>query len=57
MLTFRILLRAKELPPEEVNHLIIGKVDPNPPVMPEPLKSLITSDLIWAACKGLESLP
>jgi hypothetical protein len=31
LLTFRILLRAKELPPEEVTHLIIGKVDPNPP--------------------------
>lgn len=56
MLSFRILLRAKELPIEEVNHLIIGKVDPNPSAMPDPLKSFIT-DQIWAACKGLELLP
>ena len=55
MLTMRILLRANKLNPEEVNHLILGKIDPNPPSMPEALKSFLI-DPIWAACKALEQM-
>ena len=55
MLTFRILLRKGELKLDEVDHLIICKQDPNPPSLPESLKSLITEN-IWANCKGLESI-
>lgn len=56
MLTFRILLRKGELKNDEVEHLIIGKQDPNPPSLPEALKTFI-NDNIWASCKGLESIP
>ena len=56
MLTFRILLRDEKLNSAEVEHLIIGKIDPNPPPLPEPLKGFLT-DIIWANIKGLESLP
>ena len=31
MLTMRILLRNNKLNPDEVNHLILGKIDANPP--------------------------
>jgi dynein heavy chain len=55
MLTLRINLRAGVLTNEEVNHLIIGKVDPNPPPVPDVLKNFITES-IWASCKGLESI-
>ncbi len=44
MLTLRVLLRSETLSAEEVDHLIIGKVDLNPPPMPDVLKSFI-SDL------------
>jgi len=30
LLTFRVLLRSGELKDDEVNHLIVGKVDLNP---------------------------
>lgn len=53
MLTFRILLRSGELKPLEVEQLILGKVEPNPPPIPEPLKNFV-NDLIWAACRALE---
>lgn len=56
MLTFRILQRSGELNPVEVNHLILGKADPNPPPLPEPLKGFL-NDAIWANVKGLEALP
>lgn len=54
MLCLRILLRSGELKPEEVEHLIIGRQDPNPPPIPDPLKSFVT-ETIWAGCKALES--
>lgn len=56
LLTFRILQRDELLNPKEIEHLIIGKSDPNPPPMPEPLKGFLT-DVIWANIKGLEALP
>ena len=56
MLTMRIFLRSGKLNPEEVNHLIIGKIDPNPPSMPEALKSFLIES-IWATCKALETMP
>lgn len=56
MLTFRILQRAGELNPVEISHLILGKADPNPPPLPEPLKGFLT-ETIWANVKGLEVLP
>jgi dynein heavy chain len=56
MLTFRILIRKDKIKLEEFEHLIIGKVDPNPPPVPEPLKSFI-GEVSWSAIKGLESLP
>lgn len=56
MLTFRILQRAGELHPKEIEHLILSKVDPNPPPLPEPLKGFL-SEVIWANIKGLELLP
>ena len=55
MLTLRVMLRAETLNPEEVDHLIIGKIDLNPTPMPDVLKSFITEP-IWAACRGLEAL-
>lgn len=55
MLTLRVLLRAEQLNPDEVDHLIIGKIDINPSPMPDVLKSFITEP-IWAACKALEQL-
>jgi len=55
MLTLRILLRAEELDPNEVDHLIIGKVDPTPPPIPDPLKSFLNEGL-WAACRALEQI-
>lgn len=56
MLALRILLRSEALLPEEVEHLIIGRVDPAAPPMPEVLKSFLNEN-IWAACKALEKLP
>jgi len=53
MLTMRILLRNEELKVEEVDHLIIGRVDPMPPPMPDVLKSFL-NDQIWSACRALE---
>jgi dynein heavy chain len=41
LLTLRILLRSEELSSEEVDHLIIGKVDPNPSPVPDSLKGFI----------------
>ena len=55
MLTFRILLKDQKLSLPEVEHLIIGKIDPNPPPLPEPLKGFLT-DVIWSNIKGLESV-
>lgn len=55
MLCFRILLRNGDLEPEEVNHLILGKVDLNPGSVPDVLKNFITEG-IWALCKGLEMI-
>jgi dynein heavy chain len=52
LLTFRILEREGILKPEEIEHLIISKGDPNPPPLPEPLKSFLT-DVIWSNVKGL----
>nr|SYZ35238.1 PtDNAH9b [Paramecium tetraurelia] len=56
MLTLRINLKAGKLPKEQVDHLIIGKIELNPPPMPESLKSFL-NDTIWACCKALESIP
>ena len=50
LLTLRILLRTEgndRLTSDEVDHLIIGKVDPNPGPMPECLKSFLNEG-IWA---------
>lgn len=49
-------MRSEELTPDEVDHLIIGKVELNPPPIPEVLKSFL-QESVWAACKGLEQLP
>lgn len=56
MLTFRIYERTGDLNPAEIEHLVIGKSDPNPPPLPEPLRGFLT-DVIWANVKGLEQLP
>jgi dynein heavy chain len=56
MLTIRILLRNEELQIDEVEHLIIGKLDPQPPPMPDVLKSFL-NETIWAGCKALENIP
>ena len=56
MLTLRVLLRDEKLQAAEVDHLILGKIDPNPPPLPEPLKGFL-NDIIWANIKGLEALP
>jgi len=55
MLTLRILLRSEELTNQEVEHLILGKVDSTPSPMPEVLKSFL-NDSIWAASKALENI-
>lgn len=55
MLTFRILQRSGELNAKEIEHLILGKADLNPPPVPEPLKAFLTEG-IWANIKGLEQL-
>ena len=56
MLTLRILLRNGELTNSEIDHLILGKVDPQPPPMPDVLKSFL-NDVIWASCRALEQIP
>ena len=56
MLTFRILLRDNKLDQAEVDHLIIGKTDPAPPPIPEPLKSFV-NDTIWSSCVALQHFP
>jgi hypothetical protein len=38
-----------------VEHLTLGKFDPNPPPMPEVLRGFV-NDQMWANCKGLEQL-
>ena len=53
MLTIRILLRAGTIDPAEVNHMIVGKMLPNLPPVPESLKSYIT-DILWNNCKSLD---
>lgn len=53
MLVLRIFLRSDELNAQEVEHLIIGKMDPQPPPMPDVLKSFL-NDSIWSSCKALE---
>jgi hypothetical protein len=49
MLCFRVLLRAEKLNPLEIEHLYIGRIEPNPTPTPDSIKSFI-SDNIWAAC-------
>lgn len=53
MLTLRILVRNGVLKEPEVNHLIMGKVDPNPGSMPEITRSYL-NESNWASCKALE---
>lgn len=55
LLSLRVLLRSGELHNDEVNHLIIGKVDPNPGAIPDVLKSFL-GEGVWASCKALESI-
>jgi len=56
ILTFRILQRQGILDHAEIDHLLIGKMDPSPPPIPETLKIFITESS-WALCKALEQLP
>jgi len=53
MLCFRILIRSNKLSNDEVNHLILGKIEAGAFGMPEVLKNFI-SDTMWGACKALE---
>ena len=53
MLCLRILLRNGDLDADEVNHLVLGKVELSPGPIPDVLKNFI-NEQIWAACKGLE---
>ena len=56
MLCFRMLIRDGQLENSEVEHLIMGKNDPNPGPMPDVLKNFIQEN-IWASCKSLELIP
>lgn len=53
MLTLRILQRNGVLKESEVDHLVMGKVDPNPGSMPEITRSYL-NESNWASCKALE---
>ena len=53
MLTFRILNKNGKIPENEIEHLIMGKLDPNPGTMPEVTRSYIL-EANWAGCKALE---
>lgn len=55
MLTLRILIRKGQLTNDEVEHLILGKFDPNPPPMPEVLRNFV-NEILWANCKALETV-
>ena len=55
MLTLRIMIRMGKLNDTEVNHLILGKMDPNPGTMPEITRSYL-NETNWACCKALESI-
>ena len=55
MLTFRILVRKGKIPENEVDHLIMGKVDQNPGTMPEVTRSYL-NEANWASCKALETI-
>ncbi len=48
------MMRANMLKAEEVEHLIIGKVDLNPGNIPDPCKSFVTENM-WAAIKALDN--
>ena len=50
MLCLRIMLRSKKLAIEEVNHLILGKVDALVSGVPDNIKSFITES-IWGGCR------
>jgi len=41
MLTFRILIKKGIVPENEIEHLIMGKLDPNPGTMPEVTRSYL----------------
>lgn len=53
MLTLRIMIRKGLLKEDEVDHLIFGKMDPNPGSMPEVTRSYL-NEINWASCKALE---
>jgi len=55
MLALRILLRQGKLTEQEVNHLILGKLDEKAPQMPDVLKNFIIEP-IWQGVKALESI-
>lgn len=55
MLTLRVMIRQNKLSDNEVNHLILGKMDPNPGTMPEITRGYL-NETNWACCKALEGI-
>jgi len=55
MLTLRVMIRQNKLNDNEVNHLILGKMDPNPGTMPEITRGYL-NEHNWACCKALEQI-
>jgi len=53
MLTFRIMQRKGLLTDAAVDHLVIGKQDPNPGNMPEVTRAYL-NEQNWSMCKALE---
>mmetsp|Transcript_24255 Transcript_24255/g.21366 ORF Transcript_24255/g.21366 Transcript_24255/m.21366 type:complete len:743 (+) Transcript_24255:3415-5643(+) len=53
MLTLRIQVRLGRLNTDEVNHLFLGRLHPQPGQQPDVLKSFI-NDQIWSSCCALE---
>lgn len=55
MLTFKIMERLGELTEQQLDFLIIGKMDPNPGNMPEVTRAYL-NETNWAMCKALEQM-
>merc|ERR1719215_1841423 len=55
MVCLRILVRSGKIQKEDMDLLIRGTPDPNPPPMPESAKTWLT-EMQWAQLKALENM-
>jgi len=56
LFTFRVLMREGQLDPAELDHMMVGRIDQNIPLMSDQARSFL-SEATWTLCKSLEALP